>query len=334
MRWILFILILFLGAACESKSRIEVSSQSTRAALVDGTPPLGELIHIEPVGEDSLIILDNRQNLHLFSENRFVKLLGKKGEGSGEYSRVSAFCVYDGSIVIFDKSKLKLLSFSLGTNECEFEKTVRSEEFAALSALVVNDETMYFIKTELSSVTPDHEQVFFKLNSDQTLTPLGLAKRNLQGRFLRSPIKLMTSVKQRAGKLYFTFPLSPIVWEYDVISHSLSSITVGLELPDDSDLASADNLSSALKLVNEKVELIMGVFPLDRHLAIVTKQGRPPDSQWKIRFYSYQGEFRGEIWTSYYVYDVQENYYAHIELSGDIDDYPYVVVQTPYQIHP
>jgi hypothetical protein len=174
----------------------------------------------------------------------------------------------------------------------------------------------------------------YELGTNHRAVPLRFEFSDLQANVFLAPLKIQSPLKKKNGVIYFSPPFSNKVFVYDTHAKSFSSFNLVLDSPQGKDFKSISDAMVIMKLINEKLELVFGLFLLENYIVLVSKKGRVPHDRWKIRFYSYAGEYKHEITTNNYVFAVDENSFYRITL--DLDnaglDHPYVVLKQNYKI--
>jgi hypothetical protein len=324
------IFIVLLSCRPKKQEGLIVDSSITKLVIIDDGPPLTEISHVEPMSTDSMIIGDNTVQLYLFVHNRFNKALGKKGKGPGEYASVRSFMTSGDTLFIYDQHLSKLLSYSITTNECLQE--IRLDDL--FSSVVRVDGTLYLSYMEYTATTSPSKPLLYELDANHKAMPLKFTFLDLQANVFLAPLKMHTPLKEKNGAIYFIPPFSNKVFVYDTYAKSFSSFNLVLNSPHGKDFKGISDAMVIMKLINEKFELVFGLFLLENYIAVVSKKGRVPHDRWKIRFYSYSGEYKHEITTNKYVFAVDENSFSRITL--DLDnaglDHPYVVLKQNYKI--
>jgi hypothetical protein len=326
----LAIIICLLSCRQKDPKGLIVDSNIIKLAIIDDGPPLTEIIHIESITSDSMIILDNTHQLYLYVKNRFNKILGAKGKGPYEYDVVRSFTSSGDTLFIYDQSLSKLISYSISTNECLQE--IRLEDLFSSVARIKG--IFYFGYTEYTAATNLSKPLLYQLDAKHNVIPLKIRFLDLHANVFPAPLKMQTPLKQKNDLLYFSPPFSNKVFVYDTHTRSFSFFDLVLDSPHGKDFKSISNAKGIMKFINEELELVFGLFLLENYIAVVSKKGRVPDDQWKIRFYTYSGKYKYEITTNKYVFAVDENSFSRLTLALDnaSSDHPYVALKQHYKI--
>ncbi len=329
---LIILCLLFLGCT-KDRENITIDPDVERHVLIDDGPPLSQIWHIEPVGGDSLITMDDTRSLQLFVDNRFVKTLGSKGRGPCEYDAARHFAVHGDTLYILDHTAAKMVYYSLSTDLCLGE--LSSPELSNLSSFIRAGGAFYLMHTGYTSVTPPTHDLLYKMTDGGVVTPIGFTIEHLQPNALLPPIMKSITLRERYNTLYMEFPFSDKLWMYDIVEGSMNGFR--LSLAGHSDLrnhAMSSDMDEILRLINN-TEMITGFFLLPDMLAIVTKIGAPPDIDRKITFYDYNGIRRGEIKTDQHVFRVTDQYFS--VYTEDIENpdtaHPYVILNYHYRIN-
>ncbi len=75
----------------------------------------------------------------------------------------------------------------------------------------------------------------------------------------------------------------------------------------------------------EEIDLCTGIFLLKQGMAVVVRNGTPPYQDWRIRFYSYDGDFMGELKADHWVFNVTDTSFSELLIETDIarSEFPY-----------
>ena len=112
--------------------------------ILDNTIPLQSVSKVAGAGDKLLI--EDQDILYLYSSTgKFIRQIGSKGNGPGEYLNITDFCVDNNSGKVFILSpKYKLMVFNL---EGEFEKSFIPDEDIAFNRIVCRDNMLYLFDT-------------------------------------------------------------------------------------------------------------------------------------------------------------------------------------------
>jgi hypothetical protein len=115
-----------------------------RYIILDNTIPLQYVSKVAGAG-DKLLIEDQEMLFLYSSEGKFIRQIGSKGNGPGEYLSITDYCVDNNSGKVFILSpKYKLMVFNL---EGEFEKSFIPDENVAFNRIVYRDNMLYLFDT-------------------------------------------------------------------------------------------------------------------------------------------------------------------------------------------
>jgi hypothetical protein len=332
---ILIALMLCFLLSCQEKKLIfQVNSNTKQMPLVDENGELGNDVHVSRCGNDSLIVQD-KESLKLFVQNKFVKHLMQKGPGACEYQHVYAYKTLGDTLIVFDRQLSKLLLYSIKSNTCIREIILSDMSKATLFSYC--NEKIYFFRTNFNNSFKPEEPLAYVMNlkSDTSIKPLDFtfAKINKTS-LLNFTIKIESSdnVACKGSMIYFSMPLQQKIFSYNFQTNSFSEFEITLNTPQDVAPGTIKGLKQTLEYI-QNTEIITGIFPLNERIAIVTKQGKQPNIHWAIKFYSFQGDFEGELPAKDYVVDVSES--SFLSLALDVEGkskYPYSIVQQFYSV--
>ncbi|MBE6334260.1 MAG: 6-bladed beta-propeller [Bacteroidales bacterium] len=192
IRFFLLFSIVIAFASCDSKSKqnnnnidtINISNvevidsyaidyllkDSIRAIALETNDDfvIGEISHIKYHNEEILICDKMSEAVYLYDANtgKAITKIHYPGRGPEEYIEIADADIYNDMVIIFDYVGSKLLIYS---KEGEFIKAISTQDIWGEEILVINN-VLYVINPD--SETNIGFYHFFKLNNDDTFTPI------------------------------------------------------------------------------------------------------------------------------------------------------------------
>ena len=328
-------MILFFMGCYNSENefqKVQVDDNTTRYILIDDGPPLSQIFRVEPIGNDSLLILDDTGQLQLFVKNKFVRTIGTRGRGPCEYNGVRHFTFKGDSLYILDPSTTKIVYYSINTGKCLGE--LISPKLSDFSTLIRLDGVFYLLHTEYSVTTNLNKVLLFKMSDNAVMTPLGLQFSDVNPNVLLTPVRAYSLMKSKDNVIYIILPLSDKIWMYNIESHTTNYHELSLDGYDDlKDYKMSSNMDDLIRILDNS-EAVFGLYLLENAIAVVTRTGIYPDARWKIKFYDYNGNYIGVIETDLFVIRVMDHFFSR--LTEDLDNigalHPYIIFDQDYRI--
>ena len=282
-----------LGVICLVFSvHMSASAQdpAPRYLVDDGDPPMSAVIGYATIGSDSAIVVDNTHGIFLFVSDRREKTIGQKGRGACEHQRVKSFSVDGDTIFVLDHQLGRIIGYSIHSGDCVSE--IGMPELSDFAQIGRFDNQFYLAKTEYNSASASDDDLFYTLDQDNQLQPLGLTVGDLSADLLLVPIRTrrqISNIKSKGDQLYFILPFSHRVWQYDPKTNSFSSFTLQNESPDISRYATSTDLENLAKLMPQ-LERELDLFLLENEVVVMSNF----ESNFILRRYGYNGEFLSE----------------------------------------
>jgi hypothetical protein len=324
-------LAIFVGCNAADDT-IQVTSGITKHVLIDDGPPLSQIFYIESIGGDSLIVLDDFSQVQLYINNKFNKSIGIHGRGPCEYNAVRHISLNGDTLFILDPSTAKIVYYSLTTDRCLGELIL--PELSDFSSFVRLDGSFYLLHTGYSVATNLNKRLFFRLDDDMTLSALGISFADIRANVMLPPIQKYVSMRTKEDIIYMEFPLTDKLWLYNTGSGELESFELSLN-GFDREYKSISDPDEIMRVFNDVIELISGLYLLDDKIAVISGKGTHPDRTIKIRFLSYEGGPIGEITTDLYVFRVTEQIFSRLTEESDNPDarHPYIILDQEYHVN-
>ena len=264
-----------------------VSDSPGRYVIDEGTPPIAAINGYTPLRGDTVLVVDNKDEIFLVVSDRRVGMIGTKGAGPCEYQDVMSYSVAGDTLFVLDRRLGKIVGYSVRDGAClsEFTDPLLTH-FSGMSKV-----GQWFYVTMSSYSTPlDPETVLlYKLSAAGAFIPLELRKSDLDADLLMMPIKAgrLKHIKERDGVIYFLLPLTHKVWSYDVHDGSVSYFDLIHDSADIGAHANSTDLAAAAAIVGE-IEMGIDLFLLDEYIAV----GSNIRGKWMRSLYSYAGELQ------------------------------------------
>lgn len=325
-------MILFLIGCNVESDNIRVIENTSRQVLIDDGPPLSQIYHIESIGSDSLITIDDFAQIQLFISNIFRKSIGVKGRGPCEYNSIRHISLNEDTLFILDPSTSKIVYYSIDTGNCLGE--IILPELSDFSSFIRLEGAFYLLHANYSIATNLNKQLLYRLDDNSTLTPLGLRFVDIDANALLPPIQKNVTMRVKDNTIFMEFPLSDKLWFYNIDSGKVSNYELSLD-GYERDYKTITDGDELLRLFNNELELISGFYLLEDFIAIITGKGQHPNRVTKIKFYNYDGISIGEIITTLYAFRVTEHFFSRLteELDNPNADHPYVILNQDYHIN-
>jgi hypothetical protein len=332
MKKIIYIGIMIIAGCNGAYDTIQPTSGITRKVLIDDGPPLSQIFYIESIGGDSLIALDDFAQVQLYVDNKFYKSIGIHGRGPCEYNAVRHISLNGDTLFILDPSTAKIVYYSLTTDECLGELIL--PELSDFSSFVRFGGSYYLLHTGYSVATNLNKRLFFRLDDDMSLTALGIRFADIQANVMLPPIQKYVSMRTKDDIIYMEFPLTDKLWLYNTGNGRIGSFELSLD-GFDREFKSVSDPDEIMRVFNEVIELISGLYMLEDKIAVISGNGTYPDRTIKIRFLTYEGRPLGEITTDLYVFRVTERIFSRLTEESDDPDarHPYIIIDQEYHIH-
>ena len=254
-----------------------------RFIVDEGAAPISAIVVYAPVGPDSAVVVDNTDALFLLVADRSDRTIGKRGEGPCAHMEVTSYAIAGDTVFVLDRSLGRITGYSLRSGECLME--VSHPELSGFRSLGREGSSFYLARTQVTTMTPEDEELLFEMRPSGTLLPLGLTTSDLEADLLPMPVQVgrtIYSMKSLDGVLYFLVSLSHRIWTYDTGTQEISFI----ELTHDSPRSGpVQDLDKAMALVPE-IELEFGFFLLSNRIAVISRR----KSEQKLSLYTYAGD--------------------------------------------
>ena len=272
--------------------QVSASAQNPkpRHLVDDGNPPMSAVIGYAAIGTDSAIVVDNTHTIFLFISDRREKIIGQNGSGACEHQRVTSFSVDGDTIFVLDNQLGRIIGYSVHSGDCVSE--IGRSEFSEFAQIERFENRFYLAKTKYNSASSSNENLFYYLDLDTQLQPLGLTIGDLKADLLLAPVRMsrrIPKIKSKGDKLYFILPFSHRVWHYDPQTDAFSSFILRNGSPDISRYATSVDPENLAKLLPQ-LELELDLFLLENEVLVMSHF----ESQFILRSYSYDGDFISE----------------------------------------
>lgn len=321
----LFFLWVMLAGGCTG----EKTSPSERFVLRDGQSPVGEIKHIESLGRDTLLVLDNGGKIYLFVRFELKKTVGKKGKGPGEYNAVSHFAVSGDTLYVLDRTLSKLIAYSI-SDEIWYDE-ITSPELAQFTAFVRIRGVFYFCSSLYTTATEPDRQLLYRFEKHDGATPLGVTIASLNISPLPTVVQGILPIRTQGSLLTACFPFASQMLVYDTDVDTFTTIRMPVELRSLSGSTKTTDMSTVLKFI-ASTEFIMGVYPRQKWIAFVTKRGQGEKTEWSIKYITASGDFIGQHKADSYVFHVDEERVLRYAVSQDTGtNFPHEVIDEKNQ---
>jgi len=264
--------------------------EGLRYLIDEGTPPVSAVIGYATTGRDSAIIVDNTQSIFLFISDHRNKIIGKLGNGSCEYQKVSSFTIDGDTLFILDNQLARIIGYSVSSGECVHE--IALSQLSEFGQIGIYGDRFFLARKGYNSTTSADETLFYSLDSSKNLNPVGLTLGDTGADLLLMPVRMsrrIPQIKARGNKLHFLLSFSHKIWEYDTQTGEISSFSIANRSPDISNYALSQDMTRISKLMRE-LEFEMDIFPLENEIVVMSLF----ESNFTLRRYLYSGEFIGE----------------------------------------
>jgi len=331
-RFVFFTTIVILTAFVSSRGHSQGRFDKTLIAkreFVDTKQPISEILAIEILGRDSIIFRDRSKYLKLFINNIFIKTIGRSGQGPGEYTGAASVSVEANRVYIFDDKIGKLVWYNISNDS--FIGEMVDPQFARFQAFKRLAGTTFFFHTTYTKRDSSNKPLLFTLNLENKLIPQSVRFSDLEIGGFPYPAKMQPAVRANDSQIYIYFPFSNKIIVFDSNTQKTKTINLKLDHPFKKEHELVYDGPTFKKAVDD-IDLSTGVFLLKKHIAVVVRNGTSPRRDWRIRFYSYDGAFDGELRANNFVFNVTDEYFSELVIETDQQSqFPYGEYRYSYQ---
>lgn len=274
--------------------------------LIDTGSPLKDIYNIRVNGDHNFLISDAKPSLALYRNYKFDHVIGKRGNGPCEFTDSFVNSLRNDTLYLVDDNQNKLITYNIKTGGCLAVKTNRI--FGIINSITPVGDTLYLTRGYFKPFTGTTDAVFYKYNlADGSISPLKLRFGDLNAIHFKVPIKIDMGTRThiRNDTLFFFYPMTHQVWEYNMENGQFTSLILnGMQWPR-KQLENTKGRGEMFKLL-KKMEVIRDVFPLSDYLAVSTFKPFSEKQDWKVQFYTYQGVFIYSLDVGHYVVSMND----------------------------